>query len=316
MARYLGPVCKLCRREGGKLYLKGERCFTEKCAVTRRPYPPGQHGQGRIKLSEYGLRLREKQKMRRIYGLLERQFAAYYTHASHLKGPTGEEMLGLIERRLDNVVYRLGFAVSRRQGRGAWRESRSGLRGSSTHVRRSPADARLGRGRPRQFRGHDQVDAAARRAQRAQRARCRPTRSEPVLVTANDSQRHSGARGGAHCGQTAERKVGAGSPDARDGRAEPHPGPRGRAKERTWSPKWLAATGAISSGPRQFSSTSRARPSSTAASPASRSSVGSGSPSVTRFAACCSLRSRALRSPPYAWTALCTSSPPSRTSSK
>src|SRR5688572_32942916 len=117
MARYLGPVCKLCRREGGKLYLKGERCFTEKCAVTRRPYPPGQHGQGRIKLSEYGLRLREKQKMRRIYGLLERQFAAYYTHASHLRGPTGEEMLGLIERRLDNVVYRLGFAVSRRQGR-------------------------------------------------------------------------------------------------------------------------------------------------------------------------------------------------------
>jgi len=97
--------------------LKGERCFTEKCAVSRRPYPPGQHGQGRIKLSEYGLRLREKQKMRRIYGLLEKQFAAYYSTASHLKGPTGEEMLGLIERRLDNVVHRLGFAASRRQGR-------------------------------------------------------------------------------------------------------------------------------------------------------------------------------------------------------
>jgi len=100
-----------------KLYLKGERCFSEKCAVTRRPYPPGQHGQGRLKLSEYGLRLREKQKMRRIYGLLEQQFAGYYVQASHLKGRTGEEMLGLIERRLDNVVHRMGFAVSRAQGR-------------------------------------------------------------------------------------------------------------------------------------------------------------------------------------------------------
>ena len=117
MARYLGAVCKLCRREGGKLYLKGERCFTEKCAVTRRPYPPGQHGQARIKLSEYGLRLREKQKMRRIYGLLEMQFAGYYVQATHLKGRTGEEMLGLIERRLDNVVVRIGFASSRAQGR-------------------------------------------------------------------------------------------------------------------------------------------------------------------------------------------------------
>jgi small subunit ribosomal protein S4 len=117
MARYLGPVCKLCRREGGKLYLKGDRCFTEKCSVSRRPYPPGQHGQGRIKLSEYGLRLREKQKMRRIYGLLEKQFAAYYVSASHLRGPTGEEMIGLIERRLDNVVHRMGLAVSRRQAR-------------------------------------------------------------------------------------------------------------------------------------------------------------------------------------------------------
>jgi small subunit ribosomal protein S4 len=117
MARYLGAVCKLCRREGTKLYLKGERCFTEKCAVTRRPYPPGQHGQARIKLSEYGIRLREKQKMRRIYGLLEAQFAGYYLQATHLKGRTGEEMLGLIERRLDNIVLRMGFASSRAQGR-------------------------------------------------------------------------------------------------------------------------------------------------------------------------------------------------------
>ena len=117
MARYIGPVCKLCRREATKLYLKGDRCFSEKCAVVRRPYPPGQHGQGRFKLSEYGLRLREKQKMRRIYGLLERQFRRYYTEASSMKGRTGEEMLGILERRLDNVVYRMGFAGTRAQGR-------------------------------------------------------------------------------------------------------------------------------------------------------------------------------------------------------
>lgn len=117
MARYLGPVCKLCRREGQKLYLKGDRCFSEKCAVVRRPYPPGQHGQGRIKLSEYGLRLREKQKMRRIYGLVERQFRRYYGQASGMKGRTGEEMLSLIERRLDNTVHRMGFAMTRAQGR-------------------------------------------------------------------------------------------------------------------------------------------------------------------------------------------------------
>jgi small subunit ribosomal protein S4 len=134
MARYLGPVCKLCRREGMKLYMKGDRCFTEKCAVVRRPYPPGQHGQGRIKLSEYGLRLREKQKMRRIYGLLERQFSRYYVQASHLKGRTGEEMLGLIERRLDNVVHRMGFAVSRAQGRQLVRHSHILVNGKRVNI--------------------------------------------------------------------------------------------------------------------------------------------------------------------------------------
>lgn len=113
MARYIGPVCKLCRREGMKLYLKGERCYSEKCSVTRRPYPPGQHGQGRIKLSEYALRLREKQKVRRIYGMLERQFHGYFVSASRKTGRTGEEMLNLLERRLDSTVHRLGFAVTR-----------------------------------------------------------------------------------------------------------------------------------------------------------------------------------------------------------
>src|SRR5262245_6608902 len=117
MARYVGPVCKLCRREGMKLYLKGERCYSEKCAYTRRPYPPGQHGQGRIKLSEYAVRLREKQKVRRVYGVLERQFRGYFQEANRRKGRTGEEMLGLLERRLDNVIHRLGFAASRAEAR-------------------------------------------------------------------------------------------------------------------------------------------------------------------------------------------------------
>jgi small subunit ribosomal protein S4 len=100
-----------------KLYLKGERCYSEKCAVTRRPYPPGQHGQARIKLSEYGLRLREKQKVRRIYGVLERQFSKYFSAAAAMKGSTGENMLALLERRLDNVTYRMGFASTRAEGR-------------------------------------------------------------------------------------------------------------------------------------------------------------------------------------------------------
>jgi small subunit ribosomal protein S4 len=100
-----------------KLYLKGERCYSEKCAHTRRPYPPGQHGQGRIKLSEYAVRLREKQKVRRVYGVLERQFQGYFQEASRRKGRTGEEMLALLERRLDSVVHRLGFAASRSEAR-------------------------------------------------------------------------------------------------------------------------------------------------------------------------------------------------------
>jgi small subunit ribosomal protein S4 len=117
MARYIGPVCKLCRREGMKLYLKGDRCYSEKCSFTRRPYPPGQHGQGRIKMSEYGLRLREKQKVRRIYGVLERQFRRYFGEANRKKGRTGEEMISLLERRLDSIVHRMGFGVTRAASR-------------------------------------------------------------------------------------------------------------------------------------------------------------------------------------------------------
>ncbi|NLN42365.1 MAG: 30S ribosomal protein S4 [Clostridiales bacterium] len=117
MAKYTGSVCRLCRREGTKLYLKGDRCYSDKCAFNRRPTAPGQHGQRRRKPSEYGLQLREKQKARRIYGVLEKQFERYYEQAERMKGITGENLLQLLERRLDNVVYRLGFASSRAQAR-------------------------------------------------------------------------------------------------------------------------------------------------------------------------------------------------------
>ena len=117
MARYTGPVCRLCRRERMKLFLKGTKCDTIRCPIERRPYPPGQHGRGRIRESEYLLQLREKQKARRYYGVLEKQFANYYEKASRRQGITGENLLRLLETRLDNVVYRLGFAVSRAQAR-------------------------------------------------------------------------------------------------------------------------------------------------------------------------------------------------------
>lgn len=117
MARYTGSVCRICRREGEKLYLKGDRCYTEKCAVGKRAYPPGQHGQGRKKVSEYGIQLREKQKLRRMYGLLERQFHNYFEEAERGRGITGELLLQLLEIRLDNVIYRLGLSASRNEGR-------------------------------------------------------------------------------------------------------------------------------------------------------------------------------------------------------
>lgn len=119
MARYTGPRCRLCRREGMKLFLKGERCYTDKCAFERRSYPPGQHGptQLRVKLSDYGVRLREKQKVKRIYGISEKQMRKYYDLAINMPGQAGHNLLQLLERRLDNVVYRLGFAQSRAQAR-------------------------------------------------------------------------------------------------------------------------------------------------------------------------------------------------------
>ena len=117
MARYTGATCRLCRREGMKLFLKGDRCYTDKCAFARRSYAPGQHGADKKKISGYGVQLREKQKAKRIYGVLESQFRTYYEKAEHLRGITGENLLKLLELRLDNVVYRLGYGASRNEAR-------------------------------------------------------------------------------------------------------------------------------------------------------------------------------------------------------
>ncbi len=134
MGRYLGPVCRLCRREGMKLFLKGFRCYTEKCAVERRGYPPGQHGQGRIRQSEYSLQLREKQRLKRIYGLLERQFRGYFRRAERMRGITGENLLVLLERRLDNVTFRLGLASSRLDARELVRHGHILINGKKANV--------------------------------------------------------------------------------------------------------------------------------------------------------------------------------------
>lgn len=134
MARYSGPVCRLCRRENMKLFLKGDRCYTDKCAVERRNYPPGQHGQGRIKASDYGTQLREKQRMKRTYGLLEKQFRSYFDKADHQKGVTGENLLVLLERRLDCVVYRLGFASSRAEARALVRQNHFLVNGRKVNI--------------------------------------------------------------------------------------------------------------------------------------------------------------------------------------
>ena len=134
MARYTGPVCRLCRREGEKLYLKGDRCYTDKCAVTRRAYAPGQHGQGRKKVSEYGTQLREKQKLRRMYGMMESQFSKYFVIADKQKGITGENLLSLLEYRFDNVIYGLGFATSRPQARQLVRHGHFSVNGKTVTI--------------------------------------------------------------------------------------------------------------------------------------------------------------------------------------
>lgn len=134
MARYTESVCRLCRRENLKLFLKGERCYTDKCAIERRNYPPGQHGQGRPKFSEYSIQLREKQKVKRIYGLLEKQFRRTFAEAARTKGITGETLLVLLERRLDSVAYRLGFASSRAEARSLVRHGHIHVNGKKVNI--------------------------------------------------------------------------------------------------------------------------------------------------------------------------------------
>jgi small subunit ribosomal protein S4 len=134
LARYTGPSCRLCRRENTELFLKGDRCYTDKCAIKRRNYPPGQHGQGRSKTSDYGVQLREKQKVKRLYGLIEKQFRNYFDRADRMKGVTGENLLSLLERRLDNVVYRLGFASSRAEARQLVRHGHFSLNGRKATI--------------------------------------------------------------------------------------------------------------------------------------------------------------------------------------
>lgn len=137
MARYTDSVCKLCRREGQKLFLKGERCVSPKCAIERRPYPPGMHGKKgtfRRKVSDYGMQLREKQKARRIYGVMERQFSRYFEEANRTTGMTGVNLLAMLEKRLDNVIYRLGFADSRAQARQLVRHGHIEVNGRKTDI--------------------------------------------------------------------------------------------------------------------------------------------------------------------------------------
>jgi len=134
VARYTESVCRLCRRENLKMYLKGDRCYTDKCAIERRPYPPGQHGQGRVKFSEYGVQLREKQKVKRMYGLLEADFRHAYANAAAAKGKTGENLLQTLELRLDNVVFRLGFADTRNEARQLVRHGHFRVNGRKVNI--------------------------------------------------------------------------------------------------------------------------------------------------------------------------------------
>ncbi len=134
MAKYIGPKCRLCRREGEKLFLKGEKCFGSKCAIESRAFPPGQHGQRRTRLSDYATQLREKQKVRRVYGVLESQFRLYYKEADRRKGSTGENLLQLLEGRLDNVAYRMGFATSRSEARQLVRHNTVTVNGKKVNI--------------------------------------------------------------------------------------------------------------------------------------------------------------------------------------
>ena len=159
MARYTGSVCRQCRREGTKLFLKGDRCYSDKCAITKRHTPPGMHGQGRRKQSEYGIQLREKQKVRRAYGVLESQFRKYYEVASNMRGVTGDNMLMLLECRLDNVVFRLGLASTRREARQMVVHNHFTLNGKKVNVPSLPVKVGDVIGVTEKTRGSDKMKA-------------------------------------------------------------------------------------------------------------------------------------------------------------
>ena len=172
MARYTASVCRICRRENLKMYLKGDRCYTDKCAIERRPYPPGQHGQGRVKFSGYGVQLREKQKVKRMYGLLESQFRGYFHRAAAAKGKTGETLLQQLELRLDNVVFRMGFADTRAEARQLVRHGHFTVNGKRVNIPSLRGEA-------------GQRHRGARR--RAGRCSASPRRSRPWTAAASPS---------------------------------------------------------------------------------------------------------------------------------
>ncbi len=167
MARYIGPKCRQCRREGAKLFLKGEKCYTAKCAMENRAFPPGQHGQRRTRVSDYANQLREKQKMRRTYGILEKQFRLYYQESDRRKGATGENLLQTLESRLDNVVYRMGYAASRSEARQLVRHKAITVNDRVVTIpsfRVSPSDVvAVGEGSRNQTRIQNSMDLATQR---------------------------------------------------------------------------------------------------------------------------------------------------------
>ena len=167
MARYVGPKCRQCRREGEKLFLKGEKCYSDKCAMENRAFPPGQHGQRRTRTSDYAIQLREKQKMRRTYGILEGQFRLYYKSADSSKGATGENLLQALESRLDNVVYRMGFAASRSEARQLVRHKAISVNGGTVTIpsfQVNPADeVAVREGSRNQLRIQSALDMAGQR---------------------------------------------------------------------------------------------------------------------------------------------------------
>src|SRR5215217_4635583 len=180
MARDTSPQCKQCRREGQKLFLKGERCLTDKCGVERRAYPPGDHGRGRQKQSEYRVQLREKQKARRYYGVLEKQFRTYYEKASRQPGITGENLLRILECRFDNVLVRLGFAATRRS---SWRRSRPGCRPTTTSSPRRCCASPSARRSPRRCRSSSSSNST-RSNQLAEDPRVRTEHAEGLAAAA------------------------------------------------------------------------------------------------------------------------------------